>query len=117
MENIDTDIIILDVRSRQEFCNGHLCNALNVPMKVPPWTYGEVEDFKNKLWQIWHERPGRTYAVYCKLGKRSKMAVDTLRSFGASVIDLGGVENGLLKPLFEGKSRHPGYSLCYCKYN
>jgi len=110
-----TNITILDVRSRQEFCSGHLCNALNVSMKVPPWTRAEIEEFKDRLWKVWHADPGRTYAVYCKLGKRSKIAADTLRMFGASVIDLGGTENGPLKPLFEGKVKRPGYKLCFCK--
>lgn len=111
-----TNISVLDVRSRKEFCGGHLCHALNVPMKVPPWSRDELEDFKDRLWQLHQKDPERAYAVYCKLGKRSKVASDALRQFGADVVDLGGVENGLLKPLFEGKVRHPGYKLCFCKH-
>ena len=116
-KNFFTNITILDVRSHQEFCSGHLCYALNVSMKLPPWTKVQEEDFKNKLWKIWHANPERTYVVYCKTGKRSKLATDTLRQFGANVINLGGIKNGLLTPLFQNKVKRPGYKLCYCNNN
>lgn len=69
------DTIILDVRTKEEYQEGHIKGAINIP-------YDEInEDVdldKNK-----------TIMVYCKSGKRSSIAYEALKKIGYKVVDLG----------------------------
>jgi len=57
------DFTILDVRTKEEFDEGHLEGALNIDVKS--------ETFREDIASL--DR-GKTYLVYCRSGKRSKMA-------------------------------------------
>ena len=76
---LEDNYIIVDVRTEEEYNEGHLKNALNIP-------YDEINENteldKNKA-----------ILVYCKSGNRSKMAEDTLINLGYKVYDLGAFYN------------------------
>jgi rhodanese-related sulfurtransferase len=63
--------VILDVRSRQEFKDGHVPGARHLPFWSVPWR--------------WREIPAVTHApivVYCGHGPRAHIAGALLRRFG-----------------------------------
>ncbi len=61
------DFVILDVRTPEEFREGHLSGAVNLNLLAP--------DFTAKLGAL--DR-GNTYLVYCRSGNRSAKAVRTM---------------------------------------
>lgn len=67
----DSNTILLDVRSTQEFNEGHLLGALNLPL-------GEL---KNKVSLLISNR-GQTIIVYCQMGGRSRKATTILTKMG-----------------------------------
>lgn len=79
-ENVDT--ILLDVRSPQEYDEGHLTGAINIP---------EYE-LSSKVNSILKNKNSRII-VYCKSGSRSKKAIKTLKKIG--YINLYNLEGGI----------------------
>ena len=80
MMETQTGYILLDVRTRKEYDEGHIPDAICVPneaiQKTPP---GELPD-KNQL-----------ILVYCRSGRRSKAAAQKLADMGyTNIIDFGG---------------------------
>jgi phage shock protein E len=67
--------VILDVRTPQEFAEGHIEGAVNIPV--------ESADFIDQVAQL---DPSVTYAVYCRSGNRSQPAVDGMASVGVTGI-------------------------------
>jgi rhodanese-related sulfurtransferase len=59
----DTDLVVLDVRTPEEFEAGHIINAFNVDFRA--------EDFKDNVQKLDKEK---TYLVYCMGGHRSNQA-------------------------------------------
>ena len=70
----DNNYIIVDVRTKEEYDEGHLKDALNIP-------YDEIEE------NIFDKT--KTILVYCKSGARSKKAYDSLTRMGYTAYDLG----------------------------
>lgn len=71
---------IIDVRTPEEFAEGHLAGALNIDVNGP--------DFAERIAAL---DPAGTYAVYCRTGNRSAVAVDHMVDQGfESVYHLGG---------------------------
>ena len=64
-------ILILDVRTAEEFAGGHLKGAQNIDIKQ--------SDAYNKLDKL---NPKNTYLVYCRTNHRSGMAVDYMMQKG-----------------------------------
>ena len=60
--------LILDVRNEDEFAEGHLKNAIQIPVKELKENLSDIEKFKDEL-----------VLVYCRSGKRSAEAVDILK--------------------------------------
>lgn len=72
--------VVLDVRTPQEFAQGHLPGAVLADVNAP--------DFASRIAALDRSRP---YAVYCRSGNRSQVAVDALRQAGFSqLVDLTG---------------------------
>lgn len=70
----ENNYIIVDVRTKEEYDEEHIKDAINIP-------YDVIKDSnldKNK-----------TIMVYCKSGKRSSTAYYTLKNLGYDVFDLG----------------------------
>jgi rhodanese-related sulfurtransferase len=63
------DIVILDVRTPEEFADGHLPNAVNVDFRA--------NDFAQRIAELDREK---TYLVHCQSGGRSGKSLD---AFGA----------------------------------
>lgn len=79
-----TDIIILDVRTRQEFNTGHIPNAVLLP----------VEDLQADTQKVLQLVPsyGTTILIYCRSGRRSATAAEIIASLGyTAVYDFGGI--------------------------
>ena len=70
----ENDYVIVDVRTAEEYNEGHIKEAINIPYdKI---TSSNLD--KNKL-----------IFVYCKSGNRSKKAYNSLKSLGYTVYNLG----------------------------
>ena len=63
--------LLLDVRNEDEFDEGHLKNAIQIPVKELKENLSDIEKFKDEL-----------VLVYCRSGKRSAEAVDILKENG-----------------------------------
>jgi len=64
-------VIVLDVRTVAEFAEGHLENAINIDVEGGQFDAGIAQLDKTK-----------TYAVYCRSGRRSGNAVEKMSSAG-----------------------------------
>jgi rhodanese-related sulfurtransferase len=80
----DPSVVVLDVRTPGEFQSGHLKGAINVDYEGINFE-GEV----NKLDKT------KTYAVYCRSGRRSGLATQVMAKDGfKSIFNLdGGLDN------------------------
>lgn len=71
----ENEYVILDVRTEDEYNEAHLVDSINIPYDE---INEEVELDKEKI-----------IFVYCRSGKRSKIAYDNLKRLGYTVYDLG----------------------------
>lgn len=74
----DTAIVRLDVRTAEEFAEGHIANTLNIDVLK--------EDFESKAVAVLPK--DKTIAVNCRSGRRSKNAAKILVKNGYTVIEL-----------------------------
>ena len=82
----DSSVFVLDVRTLEEYEAGHIEGALNIDVLQG--------DFKERVQSEIPE--GKTVALYCRSGNRSKKAANALAS-KYKVIELGTGYNGWLK--------------------
>lgn len=76
----ETDVIILDVRTQEEYDSGHIKNAVCLPNEE---ILSEPEILPDKSQQI---------MVYCRSGNRSKQAAQRLADMGyENVLEFGGI--------------------------
>ncbi|WP_315352788.1 rhodanese-like domain-containing protein [Phocaeicola abscessus] len=71
---------LVDVRTKAEFMEGHLKNAVNIDVKKANF----MDNSKEKL------DKRKIVAVYCRSGKRSVDAANLLTNAGYRVVDLDG---------------------------
>ena len=64
-------VVVVDVRTPQEYAEGHLDGALNLDVSSP--------DFAAAIAAL---DPDVTYALYCRSGNRSAQAMDVMSSAG-----------------------------------
>lgn len=76
----DVNAQIVDVRTSEEFANGHIGKALNIDVTQSDFT----EKAKIQL------DKSKTCYVYCRSGRRSLMAADLLAKDGFKVVNLRG---------------------------
>jgi len=82
-ENQDNpDFVIIDVRTPEEFADGHIENAVNTDFRS--------ESFNNEIDKL---DKSKTYLVYCRTANRSRSAVDIMEELGFNKIYhmLGGI--------------------------
>lgn len=80
----NSNIIILDVRSIQEYNEGHINGAINIPLS----------EIKTKAPNLINYSD--TIITYCKMGSRSKKAVSVLNKLGyKNVYTLAGGLDGI----------------------
>jgi rhodanese-related sulfurtransferase len=65
------DVITLDVRTPGEFMEGHIAGAINIDV--------EGSSFDSEITNL---DKSKSYAVYCRSGRRSLVAVDKLSAAG-----------------------------------
>ena len=79
--NENSNYIILDVRSMQEYNEGHIPNAICIPNETIS------EDIINKL-----PNKEQLILIYCRSGNRSKQAAQKLKNLGyTNLIEFGGI--------------------------
>ena len=76
---IDSGVLVVDVRSEEEFQSGHLEGALNVP-------HTEIEE-NLAVFGADKEKP---IVVYCRSGRRSGIAKEVLEKNGFTSVHNGG---------------------------
>lgn len=64
-------VVILDVRTAGEFMGGHIAKAINIDVEGMTFD-GDIAKLDKSA----------TYAVYCRSGRRSQLAVDRLKDAG-----------------------------------
>lgn len=76
----EQNVVVLDVRTPDEFSAGHLHNAINIDV--------ESGTFSQKISTL---DKNATYAVYCRSGRRSGIAVSQMKDAGfTSLFNLSG---------------------------
>ena len=76
----DSSVVLLDVRTPQEFAQGHIVGAINIDVKDSLF-------ITNVQRQI---APGSRVAVYCRSGRRSMSAAQQMVEKGYDVVNLEG---------------------------
>ena len=76
IDNNNEDYIIVDVREEYEYNEGHLPNAVNIPL-------GNINSINYEKEKI--------IIVYCRSGSRSSEAASKLKNMGYTVKDMGGI--------------------------
>lgn len=86
--------VILDIRTPQEFAQGHVQGAINVPTPVPPLDQAAFQQMWNGLYQAVGNVPKETPIwVYCHKGVRADHAAKMLKRMKfRDVQSLGGIE-------------------------
>ncbi len=74
---------VVDVRSPEEYAAGHLANAINIDVNR--------KDFDKQIETLKKKKP---VAVYCRSGRRSKIAAGKLADKGYTVYEL---DHGIAK--------------------
>ncbi len=83
VQKIKSGAILIDVRSAEEFKEGHLNGAINIPHDV----------IADKITGVSADK-GKDIVVYCKSGRRAGVALQSLKSLGYQhVINAGGYED------------------------
>ncbi|MDU5111357.1 MAG: rhodanese-like domain-containing protein [Clostridium sp.] len=79
----NSDVIILDVRTEEEYNSGHIKKSVLIP----------VDDLENKAEEVLVNKEQKIL-VYCRSGNRSKKAADLLVEIGyTNVYDFGGIKD------------------------
>ena len=73
IEKKDTSMVILDVRTPEEFAAGHIPGAINIPYTHLPVRLSEVADAADK-----------DIVLYCAVGVRAEQGAERLRENGFS---------------------------------
>lgn len=77
----EEDPIVLDVRTKEEYAEGHVPGAILIPHDAISTEAEETLTDKGQL-----------ILVYCRSGNRSRQAAETLVSLGyTNVVDFGGI--------------------------
>lgn len=85
--NKNKSIIIVDVRSEEEYSLGHIPNAIDIPINKV--TYDNQEELKSKLGPL-----KRVIFVYSRNGRDSEKAAIQLAAIGyENVFEIGGIED------------------------
>ena len=71
----DEAVTVIDVRSAQEYAQGHLANSVNINV--------ESDQFTTQIANLDKEKE---YALYCRSGRRSTIAADQMAKAGFKTI-------------------------------
>ena len=71
------DVQLVDARTPEEYSEGHIPGAINIDVKSP--------DFDTQIATL---NPDRPVALYCRSGRRSKLAAERMSNAGLQVTEL-----------------------------
>lgn len=74
---IESGAMVVDVRTPEEFAQGHLDNAINIPLNTVETGFADIAK-------------DRSIVVYCRSGNRSGMAMESLVKQGFINVHNGG---------------------------
>ncbi len=75
--------VIVDVRTPEEFNEGHIENAINLP----------VDEIEDRALEVLPNKK-ETYLIYCRSGNRSAQGAKILENMGYEIIyDFGGIKD------------------------
>lgn len=79
----ETDYILLDVRTQEEYAQGHIPNAINIPNEtIANEDLAQLPDKAQKI------------LVYCRSGNRSRQAAEKLVKLGyTDIVEIGGINS------------------------
>ena len=77
IEIVKEGVQLVDVRTVKEYLEGHIPGAMNIDVNAP--------DFEEKI-KVLDKK--ENVAIYCRSGRRSKMAANKLTAAGYKVIEL-----------------------------
>ena len=86
----DSEVQLLDVRTPEEYTEGHIPSSLNINVKDENFA-SHIDDLLTK---------DKKVAVYCRSGKRSRAAAEILVKKGFRVYNL---DKGILNWIEEGR--------------
>lgn len=76
------DAVLLDVRTFDEYCQGHIEGSLNIPLQNIYAVKNNIPDLDKPIY------------VHCLSGARSAQATSALKSMGyTNVTDIGGINS------------------------
>ncbi|MGA0333766.1 MAG: rhodanese-like domain-containing protein [Kiritimatiellia bacterium] len=84
-ESVPEDVVWLDVRTPAEFSDDHATGALNLP-------FDEIRA-EHPLIVSGRLDPSKPVWVYCRSGRRSAIARQSLEKLGFTVVDVGTLAN------------------------
>lgn len=74
--------VVIDVRTPQEYAQGHIANAINIDHSVIGQEIGKAKIAKDD-----------TVILYCRSGRRSQIALEALQKMGYSkAVNYGGID-------------------------
>ncbi|MGL5348202.1 MAG: rhodanese-like domain-containing protein [Peptostreptococcaceae bacterium] len=84
MLNSKDDVLLLDIRTKEEFEEKSIPEAINMPLSTLLFNISEIEEYKNKI-----------VIIYCRSGHRSITACSLLSMEGFE--KLYNLEKGILE--------------------
>jgi rhodanese-related sulfurtransferase len=78
----DMDVVLIDVRTPEEFEAGHVAEAQLLDIQSPDFAAGVAA-----------LDPDQTYLIYCRSGNRSAVATQQMEDAGLTVLDGGGLDD------------------------
>ncbi|WP_371376129.1 rhodanese-like domain-containing protein [Thalassotalea aquiviva] len=71
LQATNEDILLLDVRTEEEYNNQHIPGAKNISHTLLPEKLSQIAEYKDK-----------NIVVYCRSGRRAQIAIDILKANG-----------------------------------
>jgi len=80
-EHLQAGALILDVRTEQEFAQGFITGALNIPVQVIHQFLNEIKNYNKPV------------VIYCRSGARATTAMSILNNAGVTAVNAGGLSD------------------------
>jgi len=87
---VEVQPVILDVRTPEEYAEGHVAGSVNVSSGRPPLSAPAYRDLRQRLGAL-SLPAGSPVLVYCARGIRASAAAQVLRDMGYDARNIGGV--------------------------
>ena len=78
VDNLNSNAIVIDIRTNYEYANGHIEGAINIPY------YNLLNNYSHYLNKY------KFYYLYCEYGTQSREISDRLNSFGYHTDSING---------------------------